>query len=387
MEQITIMKTTYKYQNRGIALVAVLAVLVILALIASAFAVFTSQNLAFSTLQRERVKLDFLQQSALSHATALMTETDLTENGSEFLDSRLINSKALNPVNGTTGCYGDWIYLKDDSGALVGRYSVALEDEAAKVNLHTAARITDSKSVGWDNTQVNIARTLGVSDKIASEILTFKYGADNVAGGRGDDNRNNPKLIVDGIDNDGNNIFDEMDEGVNEPGEYSSTAPAGDDRTFTTFREISSLILNSKAIKKASDETKYKIANAIAKRATIYSVDKPGSPTLPTENACEINTINAQEARRIMIDANNKYPFEGRAASRSQLAANLIDYRDENHVLTTVGGSVYGVEAICFNEVMANDNSSSYHPTDGFAYDLIFGNRNPWIEDYDSVDG
>jgi hypothetical protein len=38
------------------------------------------------------------------------------------------------------------------------------------------------------------------------------------------------------------------------------------------------------------------------------------------------------------------------------LIANLMDYRDENHVLTTIE-SEYGVEAVCFNEIMAHDGS------------------------------
>ena len=57
-------------------------------------------------------------------------------------------------------------------------------------------------------------------------------------------------------------------------------------------------------------------------------------------------------------------PFQPNSRMRSQLAVNMVDYRDENHVLSTLG-STYGVEAICFNEIMANDESSTYLLEDG----------------------
>jgi len=97
-------------------------------------------------------------------------------------------------------------------------------------------------------------------------------------------------------------------------------------------------------------------------------MDKPGSPTLPNDKPSDINCFTARECRKKIDVANNNHSFEPVAENRSQLAVNIIDYRDENHVLSTLG-STYGVEAVCFNEVVANDESCTFLVRDGNSCD------------------
>lgn len=97
----------------------------------------------------------------------------------------------------------------------------------------------------------------------------------------------------------------------------------------------------------------------LAHRATIASEDTPGSPTLPLEPA-DINCMSPRQWRAAISKANWRKPFEPLPRNQARLAANLVDYRDENHVLSTVAGE-YGVEAVCFNEVLANDSSYIVH--------------------------
>jgi len=78
----------------------------------------------------------------------------------------------------------------------------------------------------------------------------------------------------------------------------------------------------------------------------------------------DINCMTARNSRRMITKANERKTFIPGGQKRAQLAANIVDYRDENHVLSTLG-STYGVEAICFNEVMANDESSTIDPLYG----------------------
>jgi len=168
--------------------------------------------------------------------------------------------------------------------------------------------------------------------------------------------------MADGIDNDADGIIDEEDEGINDPSEYAPEHLKGDDRKFTTINEVFSIFLDNK--KKMAPGTQSAVRREVPRRATVCSIDKTGSRTLQNESPSDINCVTARECKRRFTAASSLVPFQPNSRMRSQLAANMVDYRDENHVLSTLG-STYGVEAVCFNEILANDESSTYLLEDG----------------------
>ncbi len=348
---------------RGIALVAVLAILVVLAILASTFVVFSRIETKQSAFATESVALDMLLNTGLEHAEALITTAESP--GLSKKDNLSLNT--LLQVRGTIDkknkYSGKWFYIKDATGKAIGRYRINIEDEAGKVNVSKAFLLSKSKSgSGWHTGEISLPSALKVSPKLAKKLMDYRYGKNLVPGARGDDNENNVILTSDGIDNDADGIIDEEDEGVDDPSEYSHWYPHGDDRKFSSVGDMLSVFMAD--MDKVSAKTKTALRTEIPKRATVYSIDRPGSKTLPNDRPADINCFTPRECRRRIDDANNLQAFESDATKRSQLAVNAIDYRDENHVLSTLG-STYGVEAVCFNEVMANDESCTFMIRDG----------------------
>ncbi|MCX7847550.1 MAG: hypothetical protein N2595_05945, partial [bacterium] len=120
----------------------------------------------------------------------------------------------------------------------------------------------------------------------------------------------------------------------------------------------------------------------------LYSMDMPGSATLPDEDPADVNVVNPRQARRLIGRANMRTPLAGTQRGLDQLAVNLVDYRDQNHVLSTIGAQ-YGVEAVNFNELLANDGTVARNTAPGVvngvdpsredfvvpSYDVLFNAR------------
>jgi len=340
--------------NRGIALVAVLAILVVLAIMAASFTALMNIENKQSDVQMKSQQLDMLINSGLEQAKAIITVAELDAKKNNIVPEIANSTKPK------------WYVVKDKTGSVFGRYKINIEDEAAKVNVNKAFLLNNSKGTGWDTGEINLPNALGIPRKSAEKIIKYKYGKNNLPGTRGDDDQNNLILMADGIDNNANGIIDEDDEGINDPKEYSAEHLKGDDTKFSSMTEMMNVIIGNKNI---SANLRAGIMKEIPKRATIYSVDKPGSPTLPNKIPSDINSITVRECRKLLIKANADTPFEPNSTRQQQLAANIIDYRDENHVLSTLG-STYGVEAVCFNELLANDESTTL--------DLVYARLGTW---------
>lgn len=368
---------------KGVALLAVLTVLTVLSLLAGSFAVSISIDESASRQTQAELALRMLYQSGAAHVKSSLMAAALSDSGSP--GEMLAQTKALQPA--TKDGFGPWVYVKNENGDAIGRYRVKVEDEAAKLNINKAYLIEKSKGSGWDTGEISITEALGVTPVAAKTILNYKYGQDGVPGDRGDDDRNNALLMTDGLDNNANGIVDEYDEGVNDPGEYLASRPRGDDRAFTTLREVMPFLLQSDNFKKLSEASQEYAVRELYRRATLHSVDMPGSKTLPTDAPSEINSITGSELRRRLNSM--RRPVEGQSRARNQLAANMIDYRDENHVMTTLGSDIYGAEAICFNEVLANEDSMTFwvrdsSATDGLVRDWVHASY--WEDQYGSKD-
>jgi len=373
--QLSTMKHFQKIN--GIALVAVLAILVVLAIMASTFTVLMNIENKQSKIHMESHQLDMLVSAGLEHAKAMLTV--------EELDADRLNRIANTVVEFSQTANGEgkdrWMYIKDGTGKIIGRYRIRIEDEAAKVNVQKAFLTKNSKGTGWDTGEVVLPRALGVNPKTVKKIIDFRYGKNKLPGARGDDDQNNLILMADGIDNNANGIIDEEDEGINDPKEYNAEHLKGDDRKFSSMTELMNALTGDK--NKISLNTQNQMMREIPHRATIYSCDMPGSATLPNETPSDINCMTTRECRRLLIKANAVNPFEPNSVKQMQLAANLIDYRDENHVLSTLG-STYGVEAICFNEILANDETTTIDPSYAMA---PFVTKSYWREICGSSDG
>lgn len=367
----------------GVALLAVLTILTVLSLLAGSFAVSISIDENASRQTQAELGLRMLYQSGAAHVKSALMSAAMAENNKP--GEMLSQTKALQPV--TKDGFGPWVYVKNENGDAIGRYRVSVEDEAAKLNINKAFLTEKSKGSGWDTGEISIPDALGVTERTAKDLLKYKYGLNNVPGDRGDDDQNNALLMTDGLDNNANGVIDEYDEGVNDPGEYIPSRPRGDDRAFSTLREVMPFLLTSDNFKKLSEASQERAIRELYKRATLYSTDMPGSSTLPNDQPSEINSITGAELRKRLNSMPN--PVEAQSRARNQLAANMIDYRDENHVMTTLGSDIYGAEAICFNEVLANEDSITFwvrdtSATDGLVRDWV--KPSYWEDQYDSKD-
>jgi len=390
-----------RYQmNRGIALVAVLAILVVLAILASTMSVLVNIEQKSAKSQFASQSVSLIIDSGIEHAKAIIEvshgmETKFGEPNKDYLFSEFGQPVVrLNTPNGQNEKSDsskknkhNWQYIYDETGALQGRYEIIVEDEAAKVNINTAALLGKSKGSGWSTSEISLPHALGMPPKYTKKILEYRYGPNKLPGMRGDDDKNNVFLMSDGIDNNANGIIDEHDEGIDDPQEYDSKFPVGDDRVFTTIVDAATPLFNANA--KIMTKEQRRLCKVFPRRTTLYSVDYPGSPTLPNDQPADVNAVTARQCRRRLIKANKLVPFQNNAKALDQLAVNIVDYRDQNHVLSTIGGS-YGVEAVCFNELLANDgtqgrtvknSTDSNYDDDEFVFaesSIVGGNNAAW---------
>ncbi|MCX7005282.1 MAG: hypothetical protein NTV22_18705 [bacterium] len=339
---------------RGVALVAVLSVLVVLALLAASLAVLMQIETVSARTNIGENQLYLLLDSSLAHAKALIYATQSAADGQLLPHDVLLDRFPAR----APGDASPWINVYDRRGSLCGRYALSVEDEAAKVDLNSAFMLAPSPGSGWTPGELNLPLALGVPPQWAASLISYRYGRNNVPGARGDDDENNIFLMTDGIDNDADGVMDEDNEGIDDPGEYNAFAPCGDDRAFTGVAEALRVLRNS--IGKMSVDQSIALRREIPRRASLYAIDFPTYASDGTPLVDDINVLTPRECRRTVGRANQRQPFGATQPQLNQLAANIVDYRDQNHVLSTLGGQ-YGVEAINFNEVLANDGTVAFN--------------------------
>ncbi len=112
-------KLKFNIQNlKGVALVAVLAVLVVLTILAASFSAMMNLELKQSNEQKKSYQLDMLVDAGLEHSKTLLT----------LADSNVGQAASLSKNN-----FSKWLYVKDKTGKVCGRYRIKIEDEAAKM--------------------------------------------------------------------------------------------------------------------------------------------------------------------------------------------------------------------------------------------------------------
>ena len=380
-------------QNRGIALVAILAVLTVLGIMASVFVIQMRMESKTAETFLLRSRTDMLILAATEHAKAEIFNDSALAPGfdstlepwnSDFTTSSKDPLKSIN-IRGESGINGEpdknsrWFYIRDKTGSIIGRYAVSIEDEAGKINVNAASSLNSkTQNQGISTSEIILSdgrkRGIPIGIKSAKKIIAYRYGRDKKPGqANTDDNANNVSLMYDGIDNNGNGVIDESDEGIDEPGEYNSSTPYWDDRAFNSVNDIAN-ICGIKNLKGKSLLKKY--CTIYTDTRDTYWDDSKNRMQLPIN----LNVSTTRQMHKVLKRGNSQNPFEGSSRNLRVLAANIADYRDENQVLTTLG-SDYGIESICFNEIMAmNGNFTLESDYEGWAPRLGY-----WYNGYSEV--
>ena len=332
--------------NSGIALVAVLAILTVLAILAAAFTVSMKMESSATKSLIASNQQDLLLSSASEHAKCLLSLdiNDFDHHGEGW--ARLL-SQNNNNVRSSL-----WFSVKSQTGKLIGRYRILVEDESGKINLNVATLQTGKdknlpyrqKGVGTFRIALNKTENSGtkLSLNSAKKLLKWRYGPNFVPGKRNfDDNDNSLFVRRDGIDNNGNGQIDEPREGIDDQSEYLPEKPRGDDKSFTSMSEVIGLL-----------SLKPQTGKLFRKRATVCSYE--GQPLLSEKK--DANCNSPRTILRALRDSNAKHNFSSKMSDMRKIACNIIDNVDENHVLTTLSGN-YGIESICFNEILAHDGT------------------------------
>ncbi|MCX7846720.1 MAG: hypothetical protein N2595_01615 [bacterium] len=349
--------------RRGVALVSVLSVLTILAVLAAVFALYTTLDQMLSRTAVARLQADLIADAALEHALSLLrldvmeqpAWDDLTE---PWCTRFKVGSGGGVDVGGAGEGDARWFYVRNEEGKIVGRYAVVVEDECGKINVNVASSVGgvgQHQGFGAFEVALTDGRGAGLpfSLELARKVVQYRYGRDGRPGQAGvDDNYNASTYANDEIDNNANRIVDEAGEGVDEPEEYTPARPKWDDRVYASVDEIV-----ERCVPRA-------IGNRAARRvlrryATVHSRSRDAfydERIRGWRRQANVNVATREQVRRIMNRANAEARFESSARNLAILVANVLDYRDENHVLTT-SRSEYGVEAVCFNEVVSYDGS------------------------------
>ena len=369
----------------GVALVTVMAVLVVLALLAAMFATTMALEQVAGQVELGKAESSLLANSALEHALAVL-RMDAREQAAWDAPDELW-STAFKPaadkagagvdLDGLPGATPDdpgmdarWMPVRDHTGVLVGRYAIMIEDEAAKINVNAARAISpkmQNQGVGTFETMLTDGTDAGlpVSLLFGQNLLAYRYGRDRQPGQAGvDDNLTLSTYATDLIDNNANSVIDEPDEGIDEPEEYDPLHPLWDDRSFSSVREAALVGLGDKKLTSSIYATMKRCATINSRISDTYWAERDAV----WRKQVNLNVASRKQVHRILRLANEEARFEPNSRNLLGLTGNICDYRDENHVLTTMGNT-YGVEAVCFNEVMANDGSftvrsDSNDPTD-----------------------
>ena len=360
----------FSAKTKGIALVVVLGVLVVLALIASVFSLNMSVESKMGSVQIAKLQADLIADSALEHAMCVIREDAVEQPAWDDKTEQMFTTflpEIKNPGNNIdidgiiengNGNDGHWIYVKNKSGETVGRYAVLIEDEASKININTASALSSkmqNEGIGTFEIMLTDGKEAGlpVSLSFAKRILKYRYGRDMTPGqAHVDDNLTASSYAADLIDNDADGLIDEDGEGIDEPEEYDPFNPRWDDRSFSSIKEACVVVPKQRQLSLLASRYLNKFGTINSKSGNMFYDE--GSKT--QSKKININVASKRQISSLLRRANEENRFESKSKNMRILVGNITDYRDENSVLSTMG-SEYGVEAVCFNEVMANDGS------------------------------
>ena len=361
------LKDQKRKQPGGVALLAVLTVLTVLSLLAASFAAMMTMEEQAGTISLNRSQSDMLAQSAIEHVFGLLRQDSIDSPAYDGYDEpwaktfKAVQGAENVNVEGDRGgdyAWARWIYVKDASGRTVGRYAVMVEDEHSKINLHTATALSprqQNEGFGTFELMLTDGQRAGLPLTIdaGKRLISYRYGRDGKPGQANvDDNLTATQYGSDSIDNNANQKFDEDGEGVDEQEEYNFHHLIWDDMCFQSLREALAVAMGSDGVNVDRINAFNHLATLWSSSQELYYEDKAHELRKPLD----INHGEIKQIRRALRNANAESPFEPSSSRLRNLLVNMLDYTDENHTLSTVD-STYGVESVCFNEIMAHDGS------------------------------
>lgn len=304
-------------KKHGIALILVVSILTVVAITVVSF-IFTMRmeaRAAANFLWQEKAR--YIAEAGVVHARAILEEdkqNNLMDTYGDVWRSAFDGSAVDNNGDGQ----GDsrWIEVTDAAGAVIGRYAVLVEDESAKININTAGYHNESPlkvTQGAGPFEVSLkdfflAHNVSAAEGKAQAIIEYRWGKDNTPGTKGiDDNNNAGFLSADGIDDNADGESDEDGEGSDEPQEFCSTRPYGDDRPFLTAEQV-------KTAAEISESVYEQIGPDITAYSRVRSVNKNG------DLQKNLNYITAEELIEVLFLAGVSDPW--------QKAVNLVDFGD-----------------------------------------------------------
>ena len=346
--------------EKGVALIAAVMVVAILAGIGISF--------SFNMRLEERAAANYLWK----------TQADaIAQGGIERTIQTLINRR--NEQFTHLGNYSIAVLNVGLGGGLTARSEIAVRDEAGKVNLNTSGHpevlspgtgfARPGTDRGWTTAEVKLP-PIGISDAVWGR----KFGANNQEGASGiDDNRfladgvtinpfgANSVLASDRIDNDGDGLVDETNEGIDEHSEFvflrggrTTLDFTHDDRPFITVGETEvegvelSLYTTLYSRDRHTEHDRWFSAAGVERGKTNINADI---------STAALRTTFLRSVRDTLLDSGFL------AADAEQIAVNTIDFRDadSNPTQTTfpspgTGITRIGIERTLFlNEIREHE--------------------------------
>ncbi|RIH99624.1 hypothetical protein B9J77_04930, partial [candidate division NPL-UPA2 bacterium Unc8] len=347
--------TEFRKNEKGVALIAAVMVTAILAGVGISF--------AFNMRLEEKAAANYLWK----------TQADAIARGGIERTIRHITARRDEQFT-HLGNYSIAVINEPLGGGLTARSEVTVRDEAGKVNLNTSGHgrvatafsnhlANPGISRGWSTAEVTLP-PIGIT----STTWSRKFGRDGqpgVAGpgALGDDNRflpggitinpfgANSVLAHDRIDNDGDGVVDEPNEGVNEPSEFAferggrvtlDFAHVADDRPFITVGETGTPGVDLSIFTTLHSRDRRTDKDEWWRPGGTGGVGIGGTKT-------NINTASAAGLRDTLMAT-----LGLSTADAARIAVNIIDFRDADSIPTTLDGK-RGIERTLFiNEIKMN---------------------------------
>ncbi len=432
-------------KEEGYILVAIIGILTILSLMTITFATLSRIETRATRNYADSVKCEMVAKAGLEHALYIIRQdkfgdddvaynNDNTDTNYDYYDPSGDPSWPGDGIfdgidydnDGVGGVDSAWIYFPATTssldirlpGKLRARYAVLItDDREARCNINVTGNKAGSGNVhtsneGWSTFENDLSLTIeqaagisaGVADNIASDIIDARLGTDDAPGTStaNDDSGIVPDPQSDGIDNDGDwdpathdsnnnkipdsgetNVDDgDNSESIDEPNEFNSISPYGDDVPFGLLSEAE--IMGTSSYESRLEEVFN--SNSVPEDSlnnwlTTYSADTILCPLYGTSTTTMLN-INAlinnegaytdsgiydsdKKVEMIMDVLNVTGGLTGSSGSsnyveRHQLAVNIKDFIDSDSTVTTyldvsTGDTYYGVDRTPYmNEVEAD---------------------------------
>jgi type II secretory pathway component PulK len=426
-------------KENGYVLVVIIGILTILSLMTITFATLSRIETRATRNYTDSVKCEKIAKAALEHAiyeirldkfgTDTLAYND-DDNGNYGLDENFDSAGAswpgysVFPDTGTDDYDNDgngaddstWIYFPATTsssdirlpGDLRARYAVLItDDREARVNVNVTGNEANvgshTSNEGWSTFEIDLSNIIELASTgngiaTASDIIDTRLGSDDAPGTSttNDDTGIVPDPETDNIDNDGDWVtgndtngngipdsgetdVDEADEITDEPNEFNSISPYGDDVPFGLLSEAEIMgtssytsrletIFNTRGVSENEQ-------NSLNSWVTTYSADTILCPPYQLDGGTSTTKLNINA----LVNNEGKYN-DGEAyydtdkkaqmlvdvftaggvpdIERQQMAVNIIDFIDSDDTVSIYNDGTndyYGIERTPYiNEVDAN---------------------------------